>query len=335
MALKRRQTNDDDEDQDYVFEDNNTDRDEEDDLVEEEYDCTPNNEVEVAVSPKKKSPPKNKQETQCVKKKRAKRHIFTDEEEEKLKAAVIRHKREDESVDWKKVSKDVNPKLHYKQVFQHYKRVTLARRNHIWTNDQNIELYHYVVLMGSATNMADISKEFYNGHFPDNQLRHHYENHVKDKKKLAKEYEKLSQEQITRICEKNVALRATWSRPEGLVVSTKQDQKKIAITKHVPPQDDASPQPGADLKLTDIPKYNTRKRKDSVTLSQSPSDEDFDHDRPVKKRKTTHFIQDVTCATSSESCSFTVKCEPVTEQMGSCLFSLLLQAANNEYNVNN
>jgi hypothetical protein len=170
-------------------------------------DCTDSSEEFVHVPPKKK---------QTKPRQRRPRHAFTDVEEERLKKAIIKYTRDDNTLDWKKIAAAVNPKLPYKSVFQHYKRVTLARKDHKWTRDHNMELLHYVETKGSSQRMADISKEYYDGHFPDNQLRHHYENHVRNNSKLYEDYKRMKTQDIDSIIQRNRKERSTWTKPVDL-----------------------------------------------------------------------------------------------------------------------
>lgn len=316
MAIKRKHS-DAEDDGDYVFE--------------EEYDEEEDSNVNVTQEEEEEQSPTKKRrinDKKKNKKQRARRHIFTDEEEEKLKQAVIKYRREDGTIDWKRAARDVNPKLHYKQVFQHYKRVTLARRNHLWTHEQDLELLHYVLVKGSATQMAEISKEFYDGHFPDNQLRHHYENHVKDKKKLRKEYDQMDPKEIQTICERNVAIRSTWNRaataPTGntsVVTIKDMDQQMTSEEK----------------------KYNTRQRKQPVQLSQSPTDEEEDDDNnkisgKLRRHHVHYEVKRQRTSTSTMREALVLEEEPITpsrftiqQQPAECLFSLLLEAASKEY----
>jgi predicted HTH domain antitoxin len=201
--MGKRKRDSDDEDEDYVLKSS----DDECDAV-----CDEDEEEEVHKPVKRSS---------SNKRQRASRHVFTDHEEEKLKLAVIKYQREDGTINWKKAARDVNPKLHYKQVFQHYKRVTLARRNHVWSKEEDLELLHYVTSQGDAVQMAAVARQFYDGHFPDNQLRHRYENHVRDSTKLHQEYANMDQEQVLELCDRNVRMRKTWANE-----ATNKDEKR-------------------------------------------------------------------------------------------------------------
>jgi hypothetical protein len=184
-----------------------------------------------------------KQTKQGKTRQRKPRHLFTDAEEERLRTAIAKYTSKGKSPDWKTIANAVNPKLPYKSVFQHYKRVTLARKGHKWTRDHNIELQYYVESHshGTTVNMADIAKAYYDGHFADNQLRHHYEHHIRDNKKFMEEYKKVKD--VAAIIERNRNERSTWKRtadtpikktPRAQTKKVKKEPKQPRKEKEVP-----------------------------------------------------------------------------------------------------
>jgi hypothetical protein len=135
-------------------------------------------------------------------KKRRNRRTFTESEDERLMEAVQTKLRDDGSVNWREVAKAVNPNLNLKQCLQHYKRVLLHKKDHVWSDNDMLELYHYVQLHGDRK-MAFISDDYYDSYYPDNQIRYIYKHKIADNAQIIKMYNNMSSDEIHKIIEAN------------------------------------------------------------------------------------------------------------------------------------
>jgi len=137
--------------------------------------------------------------------------------------------------------------LTLRQVFQRYYRVTCARKKHKWTDDQSIELYHYVKTreeLGGVISMSEISKSHYRNLFPDTQLRHHYDYHCKKNKDLVSRYKRITEKQLNAIIQKNSKERENWDLP-AVADEPKRAKKKSTSPKrkleHIEPEVEREP----------------------------------------------------------------------------------------------
>ncbi|KAL0481011.1 hypothetical protein AKO1_013650 [Acrasis kona] len=203
--------------------------DDNEDLVDEDYSPPDSSSKRRKTKSTKNSDKKSSKEG-----KRRSRHSFSEEEEEKLKYGVVKFKKKDGTIDWKKVTAHVNPDLTLRQVFQRYYRVTLSKKKHKWSENQSIELLHYVKLSEvedrcSVVSMSEISKRYYNNVFPDTQLRHHYDYHCKNNKELVKKYESKSVQEIEQIIINNTRDRSKWEVEPKVMDEPRRLRKKVKL----------------------------------------------------------------------------------------------------------
>ncbi|KAL0490815.1 Myb-like protein M [Acrasis kona] len=162
------------------------------------------------------------------------RHTFTESEDERLLEAVKTQVRVDGTIKWKEVAQVVNKRLTFKQCLQHYNRVILCKKGVRMTDDELIELYHYVKQHNEK--MSYISKSYYDCYYPDNQLRYYYKRHIKDNKQLKVRYDKMTQEELDVIIQVNQKSRLESLRGEGAGANTQDPVKQDPSTEEQPEQ---------------------------------------------------------------------------------------------------